>query len=268
MHFSKIIPQALFVAGLVSAAPWSSGSQKSSQPSPSDALPPVVPIDTRANDEALIAKLITAPTVAERFSLLDQPGDWLFDFNLANNPPNGSVTMGLGGHTVAATAKTFPALVGNGGAMTLGFLDACAINTPHVHNRATEFNVVVEGRLVTNFINENGVEPISNVITKFQASVFPQAAIHTEFNPDCEPAVFVAGFNNADPGVSQIAQNFFSLRNDITETTLGVQTLNGMDIDSFRDNLPANVASGIESCLQKCGLKKNTKRSLSELLMN
>lgn len=103
--------------------------------------------------------------------------------------------------TVAAHAKTFPAVIGNGVAMTLGFLGPCGMNTPHVHNRATEINVVIEGRLVTNFRIENGVDTISNTLSKYQMTVFPQGAMHQEFNPDCEDAVFVAGFNGQDPGV-------------------------------------------------------------------
>ena len=37
-------------------------------------------------------------------------------------------------------------------------------------------------------------------------TVFPMGAIHFEANMGCEPAVFVAGLNDEDPGVLQIAQ--------------------------------------------------------------
>jgi hypothetical protein len=97
--------------------------------------------------------------------------------------------------------------------------------------------------------------------------VFPQGAIHQEFNPDCEDAVFVAGFNNADPGVEQVAQTFFNLRPDVVSATLGgVQTINGADIESFRDRIPANIALGIDACLKKCGIKRNAKRDMNEIL--
>lgn len=48
-------------------------------------------------------------------------------------------------------------------------------------------------------------------------TVFPQGAIHTEFNPQCQPAVFVAGFANEDPGVQQSAQRLFELDDDVLE---------------------------------------------------
>ncbi|KAJ3485140.1 hypothetical protein NLG97_g6882 [Lecanicillium saksenae] len=98
-------------------------------------------------------------------------------------------------------------------------------------------------------------------------AVFPQGAIHQEFNPDCTDAVFVAAFPDADAGVNTIAQNFFSLRPDVVGATLGgIQTLEGKDIESFRHAIPANIALGIDACLNKCGIKRNAKRDLSELV--
>jgi hypothetical protein len=94
------------------------------------------------------------------------------------------------------------------------------MNTAHVHNRATELTIVFKGRLVTNFIVENGAKPIANTMDTFQMTVFPQGAIHQEFNPDCEYAVFVAAFGNAGPDVNQIAQNFFALNGDVVQATL------------------------------------------------
>lgn len=92
-------------------------------------------------------------------------------------------------------------------------------------------------------------------------------AIHAEYNPDCEDAVFVAAFNNQDPGVEQVAQAFFNLRSDIVQSTLnGVSMLNGEDIESFRDALPANIVQGVETCLAKCGIAKKAKRDLADVL--
>lgn len=41
------------------------------------------------------------------------------------------------------------------------------------------------------------------------------------------------------------------------QADLGVVTLNGESIAQFRDQLPANVAAGVDQCLRKCGLKPN-----------
>ncbi|KAG6001066.1 hypothetical protein E4U21_004709 [Claviceps maximensis] len=258
----------LMLAGVAAAVPSMKTPYNVSQVDLIMALPPVVPVNTRAENQELITKLLTAATQEDRINLLDQPGDFVFDFNPSAATPN-SDTRGKGGVTVAATSKTFPALIGNGAGMTIGFLGPCGMNTPHVHNRATELNFVAEGRLVTNFVEENGVRAVANTVTKFQMAVFPQGAIHIEFNPDCTDAVFVAGFNNADPGVQTIAQNFFQLRPDVIKATLGrgVQSLDGADIESFREGIPVNVALGIDACLKKCGIKRNAKRDVNELFV-
>lgn len=265
MHFNTI-SSIMLLAGAVTAAPQ---AKRASEPSDVDVdavLPPIVPINTRAENETLITKLMTAPTQADRIKLLDQPGDFVFDFNKNATIAAGSESKGKGGLSIAATSKSFPALIGNGESMTVGFLGPCGMNTPHVHNRATELNIVVQGRLVTNFVGENGARPIANTLSQYQMAVFPQGAIHVEFNPDCGETVFVAGFNNADAGVQSIAQSFFALRPDITSATLdGVQSLNGADIESFRGNIPANIALGIDTCLKKCGIKRNAKRDINEL---
>jgi hypothetical protein len=82
---------------------------------------------------------------------------------------------------------------------------------------------------VTNFVIENGAALIGNTLSLYQMAVFPQGAIHQEFNPDCEETVYVvAGFNHADPSMSQVAPNFFSLRIDVVQATSGrIQTFNG-----------------------------------------
>ncbi|KAL5335915.1 RmlC-like cupin domain-containing protein [Aspergillus crustosus] len=272
MRFTQVASISL-LAGSALAVPTAPRSAPSPSDTPSpdysnidSVLPPVVPINTRAGNQDLISSLILAPTQADRAKLLNLPGDYIFDFN-ESGAPESSESVGLGGFSVGAHAKTFPALIGNDAAMTLGFLGPCGMNTAHVHNRATELNVVVKGRLVTNFVIENGVAPIENTLSLYQMAVFPKGAIHQEFNPDCEDTVFVAGFNDADPGVSQVAQNFFSLRSDVLQATLGgIQTFNGQDIESFRETIPANIALGIDACLAKCGLKKNAKRGLQELM--
>ena len=118
-------------------------------------------------------------------------------------------------------------------------------------------NIIVEGRLGTEYIAENGHKVIRNELSKYQMTIFPQGAIHAEFNPDCTDAVFVAGFASEDPGVQQSAQRLFDLDGDLLAATLGKEfTFDGRDIDTFRDAIPANVAHSVEKCLQKCGIQK------------
>jgi hypothetical protein len=209
-----------------------------------------------AANETLISMLELAATAVDRAKLLNNNSDHIFDF--ANPPANANATVrGDGGRTVKADRKTFPALIGTDVSMTVGYLGACGFNTPHTHPRSAELNIVVEGRLIAEFVAENGVSIVRNIVNTNQATVFPQGAIHTEMNPDCFAARFVAGFASEDPGVQQTAQSLFELDDDLLEAAFASDfTFEGRDIDQFRALIPPNVALGVETCLQKCGLEK------------
>lgn len=80
------------------------------------------------------------------------------------------------------------------------------MNSPHTHPRATEINFSLNTTLRAGFLAENGARFVPVEIAPGKATVFPQGVIHFEFNPSCESAMFVAGFNGEDPGVQQVAQ--------------------------------------------------------------
>lgn len=188
-----------------------------------------------------------------------------FDFKAA---PTG----GDGGRILVATEKNFPLLVGENIAGAVAFIEPCGMNSPHTHPRATEFLTVVEGELEVGFVMENGLFaaaakdinalafPFNTTLKQFEATIFPQGSIHFQFNPTCERSIFVAALNSADPGTSQIAQNFFTLDEEIVDIALGVtggQRVNKLDpssVDQFRNNLPANLVRAVDSCKAKCGM--------------
>lgn len=219
----------------------------------STTLPNIKGPNSNADNSDLISSLILAPTAKDRIALIPNDADFVYDFN---NPPAGATTTGKGGHTVRADRDAFPALVGTGVSMTLGFLGPCGFNTPHTHPRSSEINVVVKGSLVAEFTLENGARTIGNRLATNQMTVFPQGALHTEFNPGCDDALFVAGFASEDPGVQQAAQTFFGLNDDIVEAALGQDTFHGADLDKFRSLIPPNVAQGVEKCLSQCHISK------------
>ncbi|KAL8708251.1 MAG: hypothetical protein Q9220_006828 [cf. Caloplaca sp. 1 TL-2023] len=212
------------------------------------------PADTSiANDPVVIGELLLAAKASDRINMIQQDASFKFDFA---SPPDKSETKGLGGHTVRADRQSFPPLIGTGVSMVVGFLGPCGFNTPHTHPRSSEINIVVQGTLQTEFTLENGAKTIHNTLGKHQMTVFPQGALHTEFNPNCDDAVFVAGFANEDPGVQQAAQTFFSLDQDVIEAAVGNDfTFQGTDVTKFKGLIPANVAWGVESCLKKCNIK-------------
>lgn len=211
------------------------------------------PTDGPANDASVIQSLLLAPKAVDRIGILSEDTDFKFDF--LNPPPKSSAENGKGGRTVRADRVSFPALIGTNGATTVGFIGPCGFNTPHTHPRSAELNLVVQGRLVSQFVLENGARTVTNTIETMQMTVFPLGALHTEFNPDCVPATFVAGFSNEDPGVQQEAQAFFGLDEEIIRAAVGNDfAFEGKDVAKFRKLIPENVALGVESCLKKCNL--------------
>jgi len=139
---------------------------------PTPAFRPLYPRESNdtANNIDLIHNLELAPTAVDRIALL-QASDFVYDFL---TPPSNAVTTGKGGHTVRSDRKVFPALIGTGVSMTVGFVGPCGFNTPHVHPRSSEINIIVQGRLGTEFAAENGVQPIENILEQYQKTVFPQ----------------------------------------------------------------------------------------------
>ncbi|KAJ7288812.1 RmlC-like cupin [Mycena rebaudengoi] len=204
----------------------------------------------------LVAQLRLAPTAADRINLL--PDDKQFAFNFFD--PSLKATVGAGGRIVTANVATFPAVVGNGGAMAVGLLEPCSMNPPHTHPRATEIQFNVNGTLRTGMITENGARFIMTELNPGGMTIFPQGSIHFQVNEGCEPAMFVAGFNNEDPGVVSVAQRFFGLSPDVVAATLG--DIGVERVQAFDSMIPDSVALGTAECRKKCHLDSKPQPTL------
>jgi hypothetical protein len=91
-----------------------------------------------------------------------------------------------------------------------------------------------QGSFIAGFFMENGDGFKMFNVSQGMAAVFPQGAIHFEQNINCEPAVFVAGFNSEDPGVSTIATNFFGLPTQVLFPSVSAVAVAAFDIRPFR----------------------------------
>ncbi|KAI8938958.1 hypothetical protein NX059_004808 [Plenodomus lindquistii] len=256
---SKAIITTLVALSAVNGLP-----QVKPQPAANATVPaPPTPTEIQAQ---LFRDLFSAPTAIKRFQRLLTEGQTLltgaalkrftvFDFNDAM-PATGA----KGGATKAANVETFPILYDLGISTTLGFLEPCGINTPHVHPRATEFLTLVEGaNLDFGYILENGLvkagqnPEIAGTLNKFEGTVFPKGSIHYQFNNNCDKAIFVASLSSEDPGTSQVAQGFFALNAGVVNATLGFpKSIDGRNIEQFRGVIPANLAQDVDVCLAKC----------------
>jgi hypothetical protein len=215
-------------------------------------------------------QLFIADTAADRFKILSDDAMFKFDFAAKEaelikaaaeaNPPKKH-----NGDVVAANRKTFPALVGTGAGMAVGFLNGCAFNTPHVHPRSVELQIVTKGRLTVEMIPENGVlnadgtrRVIKNDVGVNQMTPFYQGSVHTQFNPDCEPAEFVAAFNSEDFGAGQVADELFAFDDHVVLAAVGGKdsvfgaAIEASELEKFRKSIPVSIAVGVQQCIDKC----------------
>ncbi|TVY78530.1 Spherulin-1B [Lachnellula suecica] len=248
MFFNSIIAVAILTY-TVSSAPTIMPRVTNST---STATVPTKPVSTDA-----IQQLLLAPLAQDRFTTLNDNANFVFDFGAQSLK---TAPGGFGGELAAANRKNFPALIGSGSGMAVGFLGGCGFNTPHVHPRATELQIVVDGTIVTEMVPENGVmdpkDPtkrrvIQNTLTKFQMTPFYQGSIHTQFNPSCEPATFIASFNSEDFGAGQVLDETFAFDEQVVSAAFG-QAIDGNDVDKFKGKIPATIAKGVMDCLNKC----------------
>jgi Cupin len=248
--------QSTLIALLCAAASVSASPLLPRNSTPSASTAAAAPNPTLSLD--LLKDLAQEPTTVDRFTKLiktdPKSAPLKFDFNPAANAAFPSKSGGV----TLANRKTFAPLVDLGISSAMGFMSPCSLNTAHTHPRASEFLTVVSGQIDTGFILETGLPTqINTTLTKFQGTVFPVGSIHFQSNNQCEDAVFVAGLNSDDPGVSFVAQNFFSLSQDVVEATLGFpEEINGKNFQKFKDRIPVPFAKGVEECLKRCGLPK------------
>ncbi|KAJ1333424.1 Cupin [Microdochium nivale] len=247
-------------AATATADPSSSSSSSSS--SSAVAAPSPAPAPAAPAGLSKTAQILLADTRVDGINnVLKDNADFVFDFAAARKT---TPTTGEGGQIATANRKTFPALTGQNIGMAVGFIGPCGFNTPHIHNRATELLIVTKGRIVSEMVIENGVNDpegkprnVRNEIREFQMTPFFQGSIHSQFNPDCEDAVFIAPQSNDDFGVSQVASNFLALDGETVRATFD-NFLDGAQIDEFKGKVSKNVALGVEECLKKCQIAKRS----------
>ncbi|KAF9584033.1 hypothetical protein BGW38_007800 [Lunasporangiospora selenospora] len=203
---------------------------------------------------------------------------------LFTNPPdatnvtitfiNNTVTDNTGGTIALSTINNFPALIGTQVAMAVGFVNPCGLNVPHSHPRANELLTVIQGKLIAGLILEindgsfghvvgqpapvhGPIPQVTTTLANYTGMLFPQGETHFQFNPTCEPALFVAAFDSSDPGRTQIARNFFSdMPDDMLIASIGddQEVLDAKRIAQFRDKIPNAFAVIMEECAVRCGL--------------
>jgi hypothetical protein len=97
---------------------------------------------------------------------------------------------------------------------------------------------------------------INTTLSNYTGMLFPKGLVHWQFNPECEPAVFVAGFDTPDPGRAEAALGFFSGEPDevLIASTGYSDYLTPAQVMGLRPTLTSSFTSIVKSCAQKCGI--------------
>ncbi|XP_068656805.1 germin-like protein 8-2 [Aristolochia californica] len=94
-------------------------------------------------------------------------------------------------------------------------------NPPHLHPRASEIMIVLEGTLFVGFVTSNPENRlISKVLHKGDAFVFPVGLIHFQFNVGNTPAAAFAALSSQSPGSVTIANAIFGSNPPISAAVL------------------------------------------------
>ncbi|GAB1311484.1 hypothetical protein MFIFM68171_01694 [Madurella fahalii] len=201
---------------------------------------------TAAPQLSIPAQLQLADSVADRYQILPNNEDFVFDFNTATVP--------------IASRKNFHALVGTGLSVTVGRAEGCSMAALHIHPRSAEIFVVLEGRMYTEMIPEGGVvdadgkpRVIRTELRANQTTIFPQGSFHAQVNPDCTPALAVAAFASDDPGAALVVPQVFTQTDDFVLSSFG-DAISPEELARFREAIPKGAILEAAECRKRCGL--------------
>lgn len=140
------------------------------------------------------------------FRGLDKPGN-------TNNPQGSKVTP--------VFVTQFPGLNTFGISMARIDFAPWGLNPPHIHPRATELLVVLEGTLEVGFVTSAPDNKLfRKVLNKGDVFIFPIGLVHFQRNIGNKNAVALAGLSSQNPGVVPIAATLFGSNPDISDEVL------------------------------------------------
>jgi quercetin dioxygenase-like cupin family protein len=132
------------------------------------------------------------------------------DFFLSGIDIPRSTSNPLGSNVTRITVLQIPGL--NTLGISIARIDFApyGVNAPHIHPRATEVLVVLEGTLYAGFVTSNPDNRLfAKILNKGDVIVFPIGLIHFEINIGQTNAVALSNFNSQNPGVITIANAVF-----------------------------------------------------------
>lgn len=143
------------------------------------------------------------------------------DFRSSLFRGTGNVSNPLGIAIAAAAGATFPALNTQG--LTVIKIDYAKMGgfvPPHVHPRASEVVLVLEGAVLVGFIDTSG-NYFSTTLYAGDLFVFPRGLIHFQLSlPSSIPSLSFSSLNSQNPGLSLVASALFASTPGIPDIVL------------------------------------------------
>ncbi|XP_051116956.1 germin-like protein subfamily T member 2 [Andrographis paniculata] len=119
-----------------------------------------------------------------------------------------STNNSFGSGVIMGNVLAFPGLNTLGISMNRVEIAPGGINPPHLHPRATESGIVVNGTVLVGLITTGNVFYSKN-LTAGEMFVVPRGLVHFQFNIGTEKALIFTAFNSHLPGNVLVAVNLF-----------------------------------------------------------
>ncbi|KAL5974668.1 hypothetical protein ACLOJK_031338 [Asimina triloba] len=144
--------------------------------------------------------------------------------------PGNFTPMGFAG--VSVNPSIFPGLNTLGMSFARADLEVDGVNVPHLHPRATEIALVVEGTVYAGFV-DSANRVFAKVIRKGEVMIFPKGLVHFQMNVGDAGATIFASFNSQSPGVERIPIAIFGsgIKGELLEKAFG---LNSKEVEMLR----------------------------------
>lgn len=220
-------------------------------------------VATPTSNLDLIAKLKTDATQTEKFQDLFTSNGQILDaaeitartvYDFTKGGVNVQGTQG--GSLNPLGLKNFPLLTNSGLSLNLLTLGPCGMFVPHIHPRANEFFLVIEGQIDFGFILEATVfgglaapnPTINGTLAPKQGTLFPLGSTHWQINTSCGNATTFEAFSSDDEGAVIVL-------NSITDDDRVIIPQPGPhDLDGLRAVLPPKILSVVDKCFTRCGI--------------
>ncbi|PIN05448.1 hypothetical protein CDL12_22013 [Handroanthus impetiginosus] len=137
------------------------------------------------------------------------------DFSVSGLNQVGNISSPVGSEITQVFVDRLPGL--NTLGISLSRIDYApyGLNPPHVHPRASEIFVVMEGTLYVGLITSSPQNPnmryelFAKILHPGDVYVYPRGLIHFQYNVGKGNAVAFAGFNSQNPGLITLANALF-----------------------------------------------------------